>query len=383
MKKFIPVLFFLVLISCKKDPQVEPTGLPFVHFYGTSGDETARQVKVLSDGDILVCGYGAGPNGGNDLFLLRTDRDGNQRWMKYYGGAGNETAWSFAIAADGGFVLGGYTNSSGHGGDDFYVVKTDANGNQQWTKTYGGLYNDQANNIIAVSDGFLVSGVSNSGNDDNAWILRLNANGDSLWSFNYGGTGAEGAMEACKNANGTYAVIGYTSTPPASNYDGFLLLLNDSGQQTGYYIYGTPGYDEPHAIVPAIGGNGWVISGHEGMSTPLSTHNVFLRAIGNDGTQLWDHVYGGVDHDGGEEMCVNGNVYGIAARSNSRENSGEDIYLLEINANGDLKNESWTGTDSDDAGYGIAAEQGSFILSGYSRGGSFGGKDIFLERVEE
>jgi hypothetical protein len=381
MKKLFPILFLLILSSCKKDPETISSVTPFIHFYGTSGDETGRQVKVMSDGDIVVCGYGAGPNGGTDFFLLRTDKDGNQRWMNYYGGAGNETTWSFDKTNDGGFIIGGYTNSFGAGGDDFYIVKTDAAGNVSWTKTYGGLYNDDATNILTVSTGFLISGISNSGNDDNAWILRLDENGDSLWSYNYGGIGADGAMCACENADGTHAIIGYTYSTFTHSADGFLLLLNDSGQQTGFYNYGTPDYDEPHAVVPAINGNGWIISGHEGSPAPLSTHNIFMRAIASDGTELWNYTYGGVDHDGSEAMCVNGNRYGIVARSNSRPNFGEDVYFLLVNADGSVHKENWLGTDSDDAGYGIAADHESFILSGFSRGGSFGGKDVYLERV--
>jgi hypothetical protein len=385
MKKILPLLLFPVLLfSCKKDPQPAVGDAPFIHFYGTSGDETGRQVKVLSDGDIVVCGYGNGPNGGTDIFLLRTDHDGNQRWMKYYGGGGNETTWSFDKTTDGGFVIGGYTNSFGAGGDDFYIVKTNADGDVQWTKTYGGLFNDDAINILTVPDGgFLVSGISGSGADDNAWILRLNANGDSLWSHNYGGIGGDGAMSACVNADGTYAVIGYTQSTFTNSADGFLMLLNDSGQQTAFYNYGTAGYDEPHAVVPAIDGNGWIISGHAGEVSPLTTHNVFLRAIAHDGSELWNYNYGGVVHDGSEDMCVNGSTYGIVARSNSRPNFGEDIYMLLINADGSVNKEKWLGTDADDAGYGIAADRGNIILSGYSRGGSFGGKDIYLERVRE
>lgn len=383
MKKIIPFLLFSILLfSCKKDPETISSALPFLHFYGTAGDEVGRQVKVLGDGDIVVCGYGVGPNGGTDFFLLRTDKFGEQRWLKYYGGAGNETTWSFDISSDGGFVIGGYSNSFGAGGDDFYIVKTNADGNVLWTKTYGGLYNDDATNILSLTNGFLISGSTNSGNDDNTWVLRLNENGDSLWSYNYGGVGADGAMSACKNADGTFAIIGYTNGVNDNSADGYLLVLNDSGQNMGYYRYGTPDYDEPHAIVPALNGNGWIISGHEGMSSPISTHNVFVRAIGHDGTSLWDYTYGGVDHDGGEGMCVSGNTYAIVARSNSHSNTGEDIYFLQINSEGELINENWFGTDADDAGYGIVPDNQSFILSGFSRGGSFGGKDIYLERID-
>src|SRR4051812_45556765 len=131
----LPLLFFLLPLfsSCRKDQEII-VNPPFSHFYGTAGDEIGRHVKVLGNGDIAVCGYGDGPNGGTDFFLLLTDKDGNEKWIKYYGGAGNETCWSLDKTSDGGFILGGYTNSFGAGGDDFYIVKTDADGNSQWTK---------------------------------------------------------------------------------------------------------------------------------------------------------------------------------------------------------------------------------------------------------
>jgi hypothetical protein len=382
MRKFLILIAFPVfLLSCRHDPQ-KPLHPGFFQFYGTSGDETARQVRVMDNGDIVVCGFGAGPNGGTDFFLMRTDGDGNERWIKYYGGAGNETCWAFDKTNDGGFVIGGYTNSYGAGNDDFYIVKTDADGNSLWSKTYGGIYNDDATNIISVNNGFLISGITNSGNDNNAWILRLNAVGDSLWSFTTGGNGDDGAMAACENSDGTHAIIGYTYSTLTNSADGFLLLLNDSGQQTAYYNYGTSGYDEPHGIVPSIDGNGWIISGHQGdgNGNNLTTHNVFIRAINSDGTERWNNLYGGAEHDGAESICVSGNTYAIAARSNSRPDSGEDVYFLQVNEDGSVRRENWLGTSSDDAGYGIAADGESFILSGYSRGGPFGGKDIYLER---
>src|ERR1044072_1453994 len=219
------IFIFLILFSaCKKDVEIK-TNAPFSHFYGTAGDETGRHLVVLDNGDIATCGYGAGPNGGTDFFLLLTDKDGNQKWLNYFGGAGNETCWSVDKTADGGFILGGSTNSFGAGGDDFYIVKTDANGNVLWTKTYGGLYNDDATGIRAVNNGYFICGISNSGHDDNAWMLRLDENGDSLWSYNYGGNGEDGAMSSCAGANGSHVVVGYTNSTSSNSTDGFLLLV--------------------------------------------------------------------------------------------------------------------------------------------------------------
>lgn len=383
MKKILAILLITVsFFSCRKDLEIDSAPPAFTHFYGTNGDETGRQVKVLPNGNIVACGYGAGPNGASDFFLLCTDNSGEEKWRNYYGSGGDEICWSFDICADGGFILGGYSNSFGAGGNDFFIVKTDSLGNQEWTKVYGGAYSEIATHIRTTNGGYLLSGISSSGNDENAYVLKLAENGDSLWSFSFGGNGGDGAMYSCAGENNSEIIIGYTNSTISGGTDGFLLSLNENGEEQFHYNYGTPEYDEPHAVVPAIDGNGWVISGHYGSDVVISTHNVFLTAIAADGTPRWTRTYGGAQHDGSEEMVVAGNTYGIVARSNSRAGTAEDFYFLRINENGSVRDERWLGTDADDAGYGIAYEGNSFVLSGTSHGGPFGGKDIYLMRVK-
>lgn len=383
MKSVFPFLFLLLLASCRKDPVTDPSPPLFTHFYGTAGDETGREVRVLPDSGLIVCGYGAGTNGGTDFFLLRTDKSGEQEWLKYYGSSGDEVCWSFDQTADGGFVIGGYSNGIGNGNDDFLVVKTDADGNEEWRKTYGGPLGDQLIHIRALADGFLLSGITHGGFDENALVIRLDANGDSLWSFVYGGAGADGAMYSCEGYHGEHVITGYTNSTVSGGSDGFLLLLSDSGTEISHYEFGTPGYDEPHTVKKAVDENGWVVAGHQGTSTDIMTHNIFLTAIAGNGTPLWTHTYGGADHDGGEDMATTTEGYGIIGRSSSRAGMGEDILYVFVNADGSIRDQQWIGTASDDAGYGIAAEKHSFVLSGSSKGGPFGGKDIFLGRVKK
>ncbi len=380
MRTLSILVFLSVLVACEKDPPV-PSVLPFLNFYGGSGDETGRETCVIDNGDIVTCGYGAGPNGGNDLLLLATDENGNRRWLKHYGGAGNEICWAMDKTSDGGFVLGGYTNSFGAGGDDFYIVKTDADGNELWSRTYGGPGNDNAIGIRALAGGFILCGIRNYATDDNAWILRLDENGDSLWSCTWGGNGGDGAMSVCEGPGGSHVITGYTNSTVSGGTDGFLLLLSDSGTQLALYNYGTPEYDEPHSVAPAVDGNGWVISGHYGDDVDITTHHVFITAIASNGTLRWHRIYGGAQHDGSEDLCVSGQTYAVCARSNSRAGFGEDVYFLQVDVDGSALQERWLGTDADDAGYGVAADGSSFVLSGTSRGGGFGGKDVLLMRV--
>jgi hypothetical protein len=383
MKTSILAFFLLIFFSaCRKDPFIRPAPAPFLHYYGTNGDETGRMVKTVGDSDIVVCGFGAGPNGANDFFLLKTDQLGIQRWIKYYGGAGDETCWSFALAPDGGYVIGGYSNSFGAGGDDFVLIKTDADGNQQWIKTYGTSNNEQGINIRPANNGYFICGIANSGNDENAWMIRLDQNGDSLWSFNWGGNGNDGAMFSCDGANGSHVITGYTNSNTSGGTNGFLLILSDSGSVIAQYEFGTPEYDEPHTVTPAIDGDGWVVCGHYGATPMIVSHNIFLVKIGASGAQQWRYTYGGTEHDGGEGLAVFGNTYAIVARSNSRPGTSEDVYFVRVNENGTLREERWLGTAGNDAGYGITSDRGSLILTGYAAG-PMGGKDIYLERLRK
>lgn len=381
MKKFLPLFAVIALAACRKDPKPQVMPPAFSHFYGTSNDEIGRQVKSLPDGSIVVGGYGVGSNGGNDFFLMKTDSTGNELWRRYYGSGGDENMWSFDVTPDGGFVIGGNSNSFGTGGYDFFIVKTDADGFVQWQKVYGGPLNENMTHIRALPNGFLCCGVLPTTNDENAFILRLDASGDSLWSFMYGGNGGDGAMSSCDGGNNRHVITGYTNSAVSGGTNGFLLLLNDNGEEITHYNFGTPEYDEPHSVIPAIDGDGWVITGHRGSAIDLTTHNVFVTAIGNDGTQRWNYSYGGDQHDGGECIVASGNSYGIVGRSSSHAGYSQDVYFTEIDRNGNQLQQQWLGTTADDAGYGIDGERYGFVMTGYASGGPFGGKDIFLARV--
>jgi hypothetical protein len=74
-----------------------------------------------------------------------------------------DVAFSIIQSSDGGYVVAGWTNSFGAGGDDMYVVKLDSSGNVQWTKTIGGSNWDEAYSIIQSSDGgYVVAGYTSS-----------------------------------------------------------------------------------------------------------------------------------------------------------------------------------------------------------------------------
>ena len=111
-----------------------------------------------------------------DVYLLRTDIDGNVLWTKILGGANNDFGFSVQQTVDGGFIIAGYSASFGAGGEDVYLIKTDANGDTLWTKTIGGTNDDWGSSVQQISDGgYIIVGSTNSygaGMTD-VWLITL------------------------------------------------------------------------------------------------------------------------------------------------------------------------------------------------------------------
>jgi hypothetical protein len=119
--------------------------------------------------------------GSNDIFLIKTDAKGNIQWAKTYGGTADDLASSVQQTSDGGYIVVGYTYSFGAGGYDIFLIKTDAKGNIQWAKTYGGATDDGASSVQQTSDGgYIVAGwtYSFSAGDDDIFLIKMNARGN-------------------------------------------------------------------------------------------------------------------------------------------------------------------------------------------------------------
>ena len=100
---------------------------------------------------------------GWNAYLMRANSNGDRDWSERYGGDGDDQASSVREASDGGYILTGTTDSFGAGLDDFYLIRTDANGDTVWTTTYGGPANDYGWEGIQTAGGsYVMAGITGS-----------------------------------------------------------------------------------------------------------------------------------------------------------------------------------------------------------------------------
>ena len=197
--------------------------------FGGTEHETAYSVQQTSDGGYIIAGdtasYGAG---GCDVWLLKTDSNGNKQWDKTFGGTRIEEARSVQQTADGGYILAGYTASYGAGRCDIWLVKTDSNGNKQWDKTFGTSRNDAAEYVQQTIDGgYILCGQGHRGSwyASDAWLVKTDSNGNEQWNRTFGGTDEDRAYSAQQTADGGYILAGFTRSYGAGSADAWLIKV--------------------------------------------------------------------------------------------------------------------------------------------------------------
>lgn len=111
-----------------------------------------------------------------DIYLIKTDNNGDTLWTKIYGGDKDDEAYAAQITLDGGFIIGGYTESYGNGGKDIYIIKTNVNGEILWSMTYGGFGDDRCFSIIEAHDGGYIAGCTSNSfgrGDTDIYTIRI------------------------------------------------------------------------------------------------------------------------------------------------------------------------------------------------------------------
>ncbi|MFZ7166025.1 MAG: DUF7619 domain-containing protein, partial [Bacteroidota bacterium] len=194
--------------------------------------------------------------GGSDYWVVKLDASGNIQWQNTIGGYENDNLYSLQQTTDGGYILGGRSMSNATGDktensqglDDYWVVKIDATGNIQWQNTIGGNSWDELESIEQTSDGgYILGGSSDSDNsgdktensqgDFDYWVVKLDATGNLQWQNTIGGDNWDKLKSIQQTTDGSYIFGGYSSSNISGdktensqgNYDYWVINIDSIG----------------------------------------------------------------------------------------------------------------------------------------------------------
>lgn len=342
-------------------------------------------VKQTTDGGYIFAGTtGNFGVGGYDVYLLKTDANGNLLWTKTFGGTANDVGYSVEQTTDGGYIISGYTWSFGAGGEDVYLIKTDTNGTLQWSKTYGGIGNDVSFEVRQTTDGgYIVTGYCSSfPPGGTVYLIKTDANGNTLWTKIYGGSYDDRSYSVQQTTDGGYIVLGELSGP-AAIWSNILLIKTDSiGNLVWTKTFGsTAGYNDGTSLEQTNDG-GYILANVTTYGTGL--RNLYLIKTDSSGNVIWKKTMGGANYDFGE--CVqqtNDGGYVITGSTTSFGAGGYDVSLIKTDSSGNVLWARTFGGVGSDAAYSVQqTNDGGYIVGGYS--GSFvgGNPRVYLIKTD-
>ncbi len=293
---------------------------------GGSNSDYARAVTSTTDGGCVVAGYtNSFGIGAYDMFIIKLNATGSIQWSKTVGGNRDDIAYSVIQTYDGGYITAGKTNSYGAGLNDVYITRLDANGNLLWTKTIGGSVNELAYSITKASDsGYLIAGwtTSYSAGGSDVYIIKIDDIGNILWTKTIGGSNDEGASFIIQTSDGGYAVTGGTKSYGAGNNDIYFIKLDINGNVQWLRAMGGNGAEGSTAIVQISNGSYFVA----GMTTSIGmgSYDIYVVKAAADGTSCCSNIAGGNIGSGGSANSggIAGNPAFVENTSNPEIKSG-------------------------------------------------------------
>jgi hypothetical protein len=211
--------------------------------FGGHLDDLANAVIQTQDGGYLIVGTTKSFGSGEEVYVLKLDKNGNKQWEKTFGGESDDWANAVIQTQDGGYLIVGTTKSFGSG-EEVYVLKLDKNGNKQWEKTFGWVRGDWANAFVLTQDGgYLIVGatVSFGAGGADVYVLKLDKNGNKQWEKTFGGAKDDWANVVIQTQDGGYLIVGETKSFGAGGADVYVLKLDKNGKKQWEKTFGGGG----------------------------------------------------------------------------------------------------------------------------------------------
>lgn len=441
MKKqaFIALLsLFIIHYSFSQTPPIE-----WQQTIGGNGNDWLYCLTQTTDGGYVLGGSSSSSISGDksegnfigglyniDYWIVKINASGDIQWQNTIGGTGDDWLKCIEQTSDGGFILGGYSfsNISGdktencNGVCDYWIIKTDSNGNVQWQNTIGGNSNDYLYAIQQTTDGGYILGGSSFSNISgdktenriggtecwDYWVVKTDAIGNILWQNTIGGKGDDNLYTIEQITDGGY-ILGGTSRSKisgdktemcwgAESNDYWLVKIDAIGNIQWQNTIGGLGYDVLLSTQQTSDG-GYILggtssSGITGDKTEecIGATDYWIVKTDSAGSIQWQQTMGGSDYDtfrSIEQTADGGYILGGYSRSDSSGDKSEDdldpdcgildcytdYWIVKTDASGNLEWENTIGGYSLDELYTIQkCADGGYILGGYSSSGISGDK---------
>ena len=361
MKTYFTILivFFLFIISCKKEDKLTTAQSEFfIKYFGNSSYNESGDIKQTSDGGFIIIGT-SGDGTSADISLIKTDAWGNKEWSKSFGSSGEDVGKSVQLTSDGGYILLG-TFSKSLTDNDMYLIKTDAMGKESWNTKIGGIANQEGACVQLTADGgYILAGstlTNNPGATRDIFYVKTNDKGDSLWSNTMTNSFLDYATYIRQRADGGYVLIGSSQKNTPKGTDIIVVETDETGSITGFSLFGGNSEDIGESFQILADGSYLIIGSTSSFGNNASDiYLVKVKRSGDSFSTVWSKTFGGSLEDKGKNiMSTSDNGFIIIGSTKSMGNGESDQYLIKISADA---TEQWSKTFG-----GVGNDEGNAIV---------------------
>ncbi|MNO33148.1 hypothetical protein D3C76_231550 [compost metagenome] len=339
--------------------------------YNFSPRDFGYSVVQTSDGGYVFVGSTT-VNGNDDILFMKSDASLTLQWAYAYGGTGAESGAEVRVTSDGGYMIAGTSNASGS--SDVILIKTDASGTVQWSQTYGGPGKEEAQAMELGSDGgYIVAGTKeSSSNSNDAYLLKVDASGSVQWTRTFGKDSLEDRFYGVTaTPDGGYVAVGYKTVSeiinPGTAQRMYGLMVKVTGSGSTVFESTLDRYAMLNGV--AATSSGYVAAGSiNNIDLPNNSqlYNIFVTKVSTSGTQSWSRQFHATNGDFANDIKLAKDGNFIVTGFTTPAVYKEDLLMLKIDGSG---NSLWSNTynfgDTGEIGRSVATtNDGGYVVAG-------------------
>jgi len=362
-------------------------GVEWNQTFGGHYGDGAWCLQETEEGGYILVGNSASRGQGSDLFLVRTDANGNCTWSQLFGGSGEDAGYFVQQTRDGGFIAVGSSESFGMGSELLWLVKTDGNGSLLWDRTYGGFVSSSGDGGWSVDEtddgGYVIAGYTQSlgsGRKD-MWLLRTDSLGNLLWQKTFGGQEDDVGMSVLESRDGGYIAAGRTGSFGKGGDDMWLVKTDSAGNEIWNATYGGKEDDAAFQVVETE--DGYALVGRTASGS--EDRRAALIKVNQEGRKLWQNEY--TASSAASLALASDGGFVISGRLDSSE-TGRDALLIKTDSRG---REQWRmtltcggmqTTGNEIGTFVVSCRDGSYALAGITDSCGHGAEDAWLVKIQ-
>ncbi len=384
--QLIVIVMVLVLISFYCIGYAAEDVLTWDKTFGGIEVDMANSIIQTEDGGYAVAGYTWSKGAGRqDFWVVKLYEDGSIEWDRTFGGSAADVIYSIIQTEDRGYAVAGKTKSIASG-EKAWVIKLNTRGNKVWDNTFAKRTDDEIFSIIQTKDGgYAVCGYTGAKDwgEVDCWVIKLDKTVNTVWDKIFGGIGWDETNTILQTEDGGYAVFGFVQSKNEGREDGWIAKLDENGEIVWDKAFGGSQNDEVFSGIKTADG-GYAVCGYT-ESKGAGGYDAWIVKFDENGEIVWDKAFGGIEAEVANSIIqTRDGGYALAGYTWSKGVGREDAWMIKLDKNGEvIWDKTFGGSNEDVARCIIQAEDGGYVLAGYTESKGAGRYDVWVIKLDE